>query len=118
MTVVRSVPLASLAPPEEDASSRLCRAVARRSARRLRRLGVRLRAIASTGALRRLVRELQDCLLDHPAEARQRLLHGPDLRGFLSEAETWTGIVALARDAGRAPQARTAAARNRLFDHL
>lgn len=118
MTVVRSVPLAALAPPEEAASSRLRRTVARRSARRLRRLGIRLRAVPSTERLRRLVREVQDCLREHPSEARQRLLHGPDLRGFLFEAETWTEIAAIARDAARAPRARTASARNRLFDRI
>jgi HEXXH motif-containing protein len=124
MTVVRSVPLASLAPPEEDASSRLCRAVARRSMRRLRRLRRRLERMSPGGTLRRLVCELEACLEELPFGARAKLLHGSDLRGFLSGAETWTGIIALARAAARAPasarpqRARTSPAWNRLFDHI
>jgi hypothetical protein len=118
MTVVRSVPPVSLAPPEEDASSRLCRAVARRSARRLRRLGPRLGAIPSAERLRRVVREFETCLGALPAGARAKLLHGPDLRGFLTEAEIWTDIAVHARVAARAPRARTRAAWNRLFDRI
>ena len=124
MTVVRSVPLASLAPPEEDASSRLRRAVARRSMRRLRRLRRRLGRIPAAGTMRTLVGELAACLEELPAGAKTELLHGPDLRGFLSGAETWIEIIVLARIAARAPgsarppRGRTAPAWNRLFDRI
>jgi hypothetical protein len=118
MTVVRSLLLASLAPPEEDASSRLRRAVAGRTARRLRRLRAVLGALPSTRRLRRLVRELETCLAFLPVESRRTLLHGPDLRGILSQAEAWTTIAALARAAGLRPRPRTTAAWNRLFERI
>ncbi|HYV86465.1 MAG TPA: HEXXH motif-containing putative peptide modification protein [Patescibacteria group bacterium] len=118
MPVVRSALMDSLAPPEADASRRLRRAVARRTARRLRRLGRRLGSIPPARRLRRLTREVEGLLGDLPAESRRTLLHGPDLRGFLSEAETWTGIAALARVAARRPRPRTTTPWNRLFERI
>src|SRR5262245_25917106 len=100
-----------LAPPQGDASARLIRAAAGVTSRRLRRTTRRFRSPALArlepraarllAAARELIRELG------PRD-RVQLLHGPDLRGFLSEIEIWSEVLPLAR----ASDAR------RLFDRI
>ncbi|HYV20300.1 MAG TPA: HEXXH motif-containing putative peptide modification protein [Verrucomicrobiae bacterium] len=75
-----------------------------RTLRRLRRLERRL---AVRPGLRRLVGALPPLLAAVPMSLRRRILHGPDLRGFLSEAETWCDML---------DRARPGADANRLFD--
>jgi len=100
-----------LAPPGEEASLRLARLAEGRTARRLARLeGCLQRASlppSEREPLRRLVAECRRLVARAPAELRRRVLHGPDLRGFLSEAEIWSGILERAQP-GRDPR--------RLFD--
>lgn len=103
--------LRRLAPPEGDASERLIRAAAGVTRRRLRRAadrfrtrtlaGLEPRAVPLLGAARDLIRELD------PGD-RVLLLHGPDLRGFLSEIEIWSEVWLLSR----------AADSRRLFDRV
>jgi len=50
-------------------------------------------------ALAALVGESRAVLAGLPAPARRRVLCGPDLRGFLSEAETWIDVLRLAAPA-------------------
>lgn len=59
----------------------------------------------------RLLREL-------PPASRTAFLHGPDLRGFLSEVELWTGAFTTAAVAARASGARRNGALARLFDTI
>lgn len=100
-----------LTPPGDEASLRLARLAERRTSRRLARLEGRLRRAglprSGTDSLRRLVAECRSLLARAPESLRRRLLHGPDLRGFLSEAEIWCGVLEWARP-GRPPR--------RLFD--
>ena len=103
--------LRRLAPPEGDASARLIRAAAGVTRRRLRRAADRFRtralarleprAVPLLGAARDLIRELD------PRD-RVLLLHGPDLRGFLSEIEIWSEVRLLSRSADS----------RRLFDRI
>src|SRR5260221_12771346 len=75
--------------------SRLERRIARRTARRLERLRRRW-----PGAAPLLVRARATLREMSPA-ARRRFLYGPDLRGFLGEAEIWLEILERAGTAGR-----------------
>ncbi|HET8947420.1 MAG TPA: hypothetical protein VFQ07_10590, partial [Candidatus Polarisedimenticolia bacterium] len=75
-----------------------------RTLRRLRRLERRLGA---RPALRRLVGVLARLVAAAPTSLRRRVLHGPDLRGFLSEAETWCDML---------DRSRPGAPPDRLFD--
>jgi hypothetical protein len=107
----------SLTPPGGPASERLDRVVARITTRRVRRLGRRLAALPKGRRLARLVAATGAILREISPGQRGRLLHGPDLRGFLSEAEGWTEILALTALASRAGVSGTAA-RDRLFDRV
>jgi hypothetical protein len=92
--------LRRLAPPQGDASARLIRAAAGVTLKRLRRASGRFRtpalkhleprATTLLAAARGLIRELD------PGD-RVQVLHGPDLRGFLSEIEIWSEVLLLAR---------------------
>ncbi|HEV8199675.1 MAG TPA: HEXXH motif-containing putative peptide modification protein [Candidatus Polarisedimenticolia bacterium] len=93
-----------LAPPGDAVSLRLARMAEARTLRRLRVLERRLRARPK---LRRLVSALPPLIAAAPSSLRRRILHGPDLRGFLSEAETWSDMLHRARHGTDA---------NRLFD--
>jgi HEXXH motif-containing protein len=75
-----------LTPPTEAASIRLVEAVAGKTASRM----ARLRRL--TGVLA----EVEVKLAGLAPAARRDLLHGPDLRGWLSEAELWLGVEAAA----------------------
>lgn len=72
--------------------------IARCSAARLRRL--RRNAIL-TGMAAGVLQELTAALRLLPPDTRRRALIGPDLRGFLSEAELWVGALRLASEATR-----------------
>jgi HEXXH motif-containing protein len=76
-------------------SERLAARVAARTARRLARLR-RRPAAARLGilapAIGPLLRALEEMRRRMPPGARTRLLHGPDLRGFLAEVENWMAI--------------------------
>ena len=93
-----------LTPPTEGASIRLVEAVARRTALRLARLRRRLEGAALAALLARV--EVKLASLD--PDARRDVLHGPDLRGWLSEAELWSDVVAAAARGGT----------RRLFDRI
>ncbi len=89
----------SLCGPTGLASSDLVRRVARRASHRLRRVARVLGGAPFTrgtpgasqvaGAFLTEMRRL-------PIEERVALLHGPDLRGYLGEAEVWIEVVQLA----------------------
>jgi len=101
-----------LAPPGPAALADLERAVAAVTARRLRRAVRALETPAARrgrgrrpgrglpAALAALAAEGRAVLAGLPAPARRRALCGPDLRGFLSEAETWIDVLRLAAPAG------------------
>jgi HEXXH motif-containing protein len=82
-----------LAPPDRAALAHLGRRVAAVTARRLRRVAG---AHGVGTALGRRVAEVRETLAALPAAARRRHLCGPDLRGFLSEAEIWIDVLRLA----------------------
>jgi len=67
-------------------------------------------------ALPALAAEVRAALADLPAPARRRALCGPDLRGFLSEAETWIEVLRLASSA--APRTAPLFARISRTEHL
>ncbi|HZM70202.1 MAG TPA: HEXXH motif-containing putative peptide modification protein [Candidatus Cryosericum sp.] len=103
--------LLRLAPPRGDASARLIRAAAGVTLRRLRRAAVRFR----TPALARLepraatlLRAARDLIRELGPRDRLLVLHGPDLRGFLSEIEIWSGVLLDARSTNS----------KRLFDRI
>src|SRR5881628_2159537 len=93
--------------------------VARRSALRL---GRAKRELASPPLSRRLpeARPLLDALdavlASLPAAVRRRILYGPDVRGFLAEAEIWIGVVRLAARITRGAGGRRAIVQ--LFDRV
>jgi len=73
--------------------------IARRSAARLGRVRRALRAPALASGLPRagpLLAALSATLASLPPASRRRILLGPDVRGFLAEAETWLEIRRLA----------------------
>lgn len=111
--------LARCGGPASDASRRLTARIAARTAARLGRL----QRAFSPPAVRRLVPEGVTVLAATrlsirqltPAD-RERLLHGPDLRGFLTEGEIWVDVL---RQAGRlAADPSAGRARARLFERL
>ena len=81
--------------------------VARRTAGRLARVA---RALPQA---RPALLALSSTLASLPPEARRRHLRGPDLRGFLGEAEIWIAALRLAAAPGRHAEAARA---RRLFD--
>jgi HEXXH motif-containing protein len=97
-------------------SSRL----ARRGAARLGRIRLVLAAPPLRAALGRagtVLSPLVSTLASLPSETRERMLRGPDVRGFLSEAETWLEIRRLASKA-LAARGRSAPILARLFDRV
>jgi HEXXH motif-containing protein len=104
-----------LCPPSSVGSRRLAARVARRTARRLGRMARRLARpplrTALPGAAGRL-RSLLATLRALPRPERLAALHGPELRGFLGEAEIWIEVPALAGAAG------DETSRGRLFDRV
>ena len=72
--------------------------IARRSAVRLGRLR---RDAIWTGLAPGILHELTAALRLLPPDARRHALTGPDLRGFLSEAELWVGALRLAGEVTR-----------------
>ncbi len=103
-----------------ELDDRFASRVARRTALRLRRAG---RALArpplsrAVPGARACLLELRRALASLPAAERSRYLRGPDVRGFLGEAEIWIESLQLAASAaGRGPGC--AAARARLFDRV
>jgi hypothetical protein len=79
-----------LAPPDDEVSLRLARRAEARTLRRLRRLEHHL---GTRPSLRTLVGALRGLVAAAPLPLRRRILHGPDLRGFLSEAQTWCDML-------------------------
>lgn len=109
-------------PPNEDRRGRIVGdfdpigiRIARRSAVRLGRL--RHDAIR-TGTGAAILQELTAALRLVPPAARRRALTGPDLRGFLSEAELWGSALSLAGEVDRRglPARRRRALVAKLFD--
>jgi HEXXH motif-containing protein len=105
----------------DDLSLRLVRL----GLRRLRRTRRSLVALPRGGSARRAVPVLDGLLATLrtlPRPVRDRVLVGPDIRGFLAEAETWIEVarlsrLLLARSAGGRPATgRTGSATARLFD--
>ena len=100
-----------LTPPDDRASLLLARRAEARTARRLARLERRLGRAALPSSerdpLRRLVAECRRRVTRIPGPLRRRLLHGPDLRGLLAEAEMGLDLLERAQP-GRDPA--------RLFD--
>jgi HEXXH motif-containing protein len=88
---------ASLTPIDP---ARLARRTALRLGRVRRALTSRPLATAVPGAAP-VFSALEDALRRRPAAERLRLLGGPDLRGFLSEAETWIEVSRLAAATAR-----------------
>ena len=96
---------------------------AKRTRDRLRRLRRRL-ARHPSGTTPRMPRQCLDeliAVLRHiPREAQRRTLRGPDVRGFLGEAELWLDVSRLAADTGA--HSRTGSRRRlleaRLFDRV
>lgn len=84
-----------LAPPDPEAAARLDTRVAAATAARLRRLARRL-ALSDTEPLDRLLESMLAILRAIPRRLRIQALRGPDLRGFLAEAETWLQVARLA----------------------
>jgi HEXXH motif-containing protein len=92
--------------PSPRATRRLMAEIARRTAARLGRL-VRRRSGGPPGAAP-IFSALLEGLSRLPREARDRLLCGPDLRGFLAEFEAWTEVGRLAADTSRRARGRRA----------
>jgi HEXXH motif-containing protein len=92
--------LRALCPPVGPASARLDRLLAQICGRRLRRAR---RTLASPGLTRAvpgaagLIGQVESTLRSLTPAIRQRLLTGPDLRGYLSEVELWAAVHRLAR---------------------
>ncbi|HUD72993.1 MAG TPA: HEXXH motif-containing putative peptide modification protein [Dongiaceae bacterium] len=114
-----------LAPPDPDSAARLDTRVAAATAARLRRLERRLaeRGGGSGGdrrELRRLTRAARALLGEIPGRLRVETLRGPDLRGFLAEAETWLRVerLAVAVAAARRRTAGRAALEAELFERI
>ncbi len=87
--------------------------LARRAAARLERAARVWRNAGLAAALpgsAEVVRACRDALAAAPPGIRARCLTGPDVRGFVNEAQSWTRAVALARRAG------TTRSRTQLFD--
>jgi hypothetical protein len=82
----------SLAPPGDAASLRLARRAEARTLRRLEIMEERLARLDPRG-LRPLVTACRSLVAALPVPLRRRVLHGPDLRGFLAEAEIWCDIL-------------------------
>ena len=89
--------------------------IASRSAARLGRLQ---RDAIRTGMGAATLQELTVALRLVPPDARRRALRGPDLRGFLNEAELWGGALSLAGELNRRglPARRRRALVAKLFD--
>jgi len=109
----------TLCPPSLEGPALLQDRVARRAAARLARVRSRLaraplaRDVPEAGAVLAAVAEALRRLSN---DARRRALAGPDVRGFLAEAECWIAIRRLgARRGARRSDPRVAA---RLFDHV
>ncbi|MFQ5877981.1 MAG: HEXXH motif-containing putative peptide modification protein [Acidobacteriota bacterium] len=98
-------------------ASRIARRTARRLERVRRELG-RPRVRRAVPGGRVCVDEARAALAALPADLRRRALCGPDLRGFLAEAEIWIGALRRAavrrRSAAAAPPGRWT--RDSLFD--
>ena len=105
----------SLAPPGDAASVRLARLAEARTSRRLARLQGRLSRIVPPGvrALPRLLAACRRSAAALPLPLRRRVLHGPDLRGLLSEGEIWLDILEAAPPGSAGPRGGAA---GRLFD--
>ena len=89
--------------------------IASRSAARLGRLQ---RDAIRAGMGAATLHELTVALRLVPPDARRRALRGPDLRGFLNEAELWGGALSLAGELNRRglPARRRRALVAKLFD--
>src|SRR6266446_451018 len=85
--------------PAPRATRRLVAAIARRTGNRLGRLA-RRRSGAPPGASA-VLQALLESLSGLAPETRHRVLHGPDLRGFLAEFEGWIEVSRMALDASR-----------------
>jgi len=96
---------------ENDLSLR----IGRLSSLRLRRARRALPASRGT-----LFDHLADALRTLPEETRARILAGPDIRGFLTEVETWLAVRGLAQSLlpGRRRKHRSSSRQARLFDHI
>jgi hypothetical protein len=105
-----------LAPPGDAVSLRLARLAEARTLRRLSRLEGRLARVRPRGlrSLSGLPGECRRLLATAPLSLRRAVLHGPDLRGLLSEGETFCDILEAAarKRADRAHRRRA----DRLFD--
>jgi HEXXH motif-containing protein len=111
--------LARAGGPESGVSRRLIARIAGRTAARLGRLQ---KALAAP-ALRRAVPEgaavlaaTRDAVRALPPAEKERLLHGPDLRGFLVEGEIWVDVLRQAERLEADPS--DLRARSRLFERL
>ncbi len=114
-----------LAPPDPESAGRLDTRVAAATAARLRRLERRLAARGrmrggDRRGLRRLARTARALLGEIPGRLRVETLRGPDLRGFLAEAETWLRVerLAAAVAAGRSGTTARAASAADLFERI
>jgi len=117
-----------LAPPGPGAAAELARAVAAVTAGRLRRAERSLETLARqrgrggrsgkvlATTLAALVAQGRVVLASLPARARQDALCGPDLRGFLSEAEIWIDVLRLTAPSG--PEVVTLFERISRTEHL
>src|SRR6266850_3508250 len=98
--------------PARGLEARVARRTAGRLARAARALGRPSLARALPQA-RPVLLALSATLASLPPEARRRHLRGPDLRGFLGEAEIWIAALRLASARGRRGEGARA---RRLFD--
>jgi len=101
------------------------RRLARLGLRRLRRVRRRIATLPRSGAAPRAGRVLDDLMFTLrllPRPVRDRFLVGPDIRGYLSEAETWietgrlTRLIPARSASGRLAAAGPVRSTARLFD--
>jgi len=111
--------LARLGGPASGASSRLIAGIATRSAERMARLqrdfaAPSVRAAVPEGTA--VLAATRDAVRALPPAQRERVLHGPDLRGFIAAGELWVDVLRQAERLAADPTDRRA--RIRLFERI